>query len=140
MRAKMVQPDPRPRLYDNVLSDHFARHRQMAFVSGPRQVGKTTTCRVVGSAYLNWDNVDDRRILLRGPKAVAEHFGLVELQERPPLEAPRTGCFGRGTRFARALASLHRGRLGSAMARGREIALTDRRAGSFFTDPARRPP
>jgi len=32
----------RLRLYDRVLQDHFARHRQMAWVSGPRQVGKTT--------------------------------------------------------------------------------------------------
>ena len=36
----------RRRIYDGVLQDHFARHRQMALVSGPRQVGKTTTCRL----------------------------------------------------------------------------------------------
>jgi hypothetical protein len=35
----------RRRIYDGVLEEHFARHRQMALVSGPRQVGKTTTCR-----------------------------------------------------------------------------------------------
>jgi len=32
----------RPRFYTAVLQDHLARHRQMALVSGPRQVGKTT--------------------------------------------------------------------------------------------------
>lgn len=31
------------RLYSAILNDHFARHRPMALVSGPRQVGKTTT-------------------------------------------------------------------------------------------------
>ncbi len=39
----------RLRFYDNVLRDHLASHRQMALVSGPRQVGKTTTCRTDGT-------------------------------------------------------------------------------------------
>jgi predicted AAA+ superfamily ATPase len=73
----------RQRTYDLVLADHFARHRQMAFVSGPRQVGKTTTCRGVGTHYLNWDNTDDRRVIQRGPAAVAEHIGLAQLREQP---------------------------------------------------------
>ena len=55
----------RPRFYATLLEDHFRRNRQMALVSGPRQVGKTTACRTVGSVYLNWDNQDDRRILLK---------------------------------------------------------------------------
>ena len=42
-----------PRLYDHLLQEHFAGNRQMAFVSGPRQVGKTTTCRRLASAYVN---------------------------------------------------------------------------------------
>lgn len=28
----------------------------MALISGPRQVGKTTVCRSLSDAYLNWDN------------------------------------------------------------------------------------
>ena len=76
---------PRPRLYDHILESHLAQHRQMAFVSGPRQVGKTTTCRGLSNAYLNWDSVDDRRIILRGPEAVARHIGLAELRERLPV-------------------------------------------------------
>jgi predicted AAA+ superfamily ATPase len=72
-------------LYDRILSDHVARHRQMAFVSGPRQVGKTTTCRSLASAYLNWDSVDDRRLILRGAGAVAGHLQLEQLREQPPL-------------------------------------------------------
>ena len=70
----------RPRLYDQMLLDHLARHRQMAFVSGPRQVGKTTTCRAIGTNYLNWDSVDDRRVILRGSAAVAEFAGLDQLR------------------------------------------------------------
>jgi uncharacterized protein len=76
---------PQPRLYDHILADHIAHHRQMAFVSGPRQVGKTTTCRRFATAYLNWDSTDDRRVILRGPDAVARHMGLAELRERLPV-------------------------------------------------------
>lgn len=57
----------------------------MAFVSGPRQVGKTTTCRALASNYLNWDSADDRRLMLRGPAAVAERLGLEQLRERNPI-------------------------------------------------------
>jgi predicted AAA+ superfamily ATPase len=52
------------RLYSTILADHLQRHRQMALVSGPRQVGKTTACRAISDTYLNWDNADDRRRML----------------------------------------------------------------------------
>ena len=75
----------RPRFYTSVLKDHLARHRQMALVSGPRQVGKTTVCRAIGDFYLNWDNADDRRSLLRGPAALAEALHLDRLRGEPPV-------------------------------------------------------
>jgi len=75
----------RRRLYTAILSDHLERHRQMALVSGPRQVGKTTTCRSVSDEYLNWDNADDRRLLLRGPAALAEALHLDVLRAQPPV-------------------------------------------------------
>lgn len=73
----------RPRFYHALLADHLARHRQMALVSGPRQVGKTTACRSVADSYLNWDNADDRRLLLRGPAALAEALRLNQLRAQP---------------------------------------------------------
>jgi predicted AAA+ superfamily ATPase len=75
----------RVRIYDRVLQDHFARHPQMPWVSGPRQVGKTTTCRMEGTDYLNWDNADDRRVILRGPSAVVERLRLEQLREIRPI-------------------------------------------------------
>jgi hypothetical protein len=57
----------------------------MALVSGPRQVGKTTACRAIGDVYLNWDNADHRRIILRGPAALAEAVGLDQLRASPPV-------------------------------------------------------
>lgn len=75
----------RPRLYETMLREHLAEHRQMALVSGPRQVGKTTACRALSDHYLNWDNPDDRRILLAGPARVAEAAGLDRLRAAAPV-------------------------------------------------------
>jgi predicted AAA+ superfamily ATPase len=80
-----LMSDPRVRLYDALLKEHFSRNRQMAFVSGPRQVGKTTTCRLEGTDFLNYDNADDRRTLLRGPAAVAERLGVEQLRASTPV-------------------------------------------------------
>ncbi|HYG35019.1 MAG TPA: AAA family ATPase, partial [Clostridia bacterium] len=74
-----------PRLYTNILKHHLATYREMAFVSGARQVGKTTSCRSVADAYLNWDNDDHRRILLRGPSAIAEAIHLNQLSPADPV-------------------------------------------------------
>ena len=57
----------------------------MALVSGPRQVGKTTTCRSVSDEYLNWDNADDRRVLLRGPASIAQALQLDVLRAKSPV-------------------------------------------------------
>jgi predicted AAA+ superfamily ATPase len=73
------------RLYSTILDDHLQRHRQMALVSGPRQVGKTTACRAISDAYLNWDNADDRRQMLLGPAALLESLHLDRLRSKPPV-------------------------------------------------------
>ena len=46
---------------------------KMVFISGPRQVGKTTLAQKIGEntfvnkyAYLNWDNREDRKFILEG--------------------------------------------------------------------------
>ncbi len=80
-----MRPEDRPRLYTGVLTRHLDRERQIALVSGPRQVGKTTTCRDLADAYLNWDNLDHRRLLLQGPTAVAAHLDLDRLRDRVPV-------------------------------------------------------
>jgi uncharacterized protein len=65
----------RRRLYDSILDTHLGDLRQMAFVSGPRQVGKTTVCRHGADAYLNWDTAADRRLIQKGADAVAKSIG-----------------------------------------------------------------
>ena len=72
------------RLYDTILSEHLATHQQMAFVVGPRQVGKTTTCQSCADHYCNWDNVDDRDLILSGPAKLVERFQLSRLKDELP--------------------------------------------------------
>ncbi len=72
------------RIYDTLLAEHLAKHRQMAFVSGPRQVGKTTTCRNHADTYANWDNVDDREQILAGPARLVERLELNRLSKTTP--------------------------------------------------------
>ncbi len=81
----MVSMEARKRLYDALLDEHFERNRQMAFVSGPRQVGKTTTCRRHADVYCDWDNLDDRALVLAGPAHLAAHLGVHRLSSRPPF-------------------------------------------------------
>ena len=57
----------------------------MAFVSGPRQVGKTTTCRNHADNYANWDNIDDREQILAGPAKLVERVKLNRLSETTPV-------------------------------------------------------
>lgn len=68
------------RIYEKVLLEHANTHRQMIFLAGPRQVGKTTTAKTVAgqsarSLYLNWDVQEHRRIILAGEKSVASECG-----------------------------------------------------------------
>ena len=61
----------------------------MVLLSGARQVGKTTLACTIESGpdlfYLNWDDADDRELLLRGTRSIAQHMGLERLRARLPL-------------------------------------------------------
>lgn len=81
----MADMKTRKRLYDALLDEHLSTNRQMAFVSGPRQVGKTTTCRNHADSYANWDNLDDREHLLAGPAQLVDRLGLNRLSETVPV-------------------------------------------------------
>ena len=73
------------RWYADVLDRHLREDRQMVFLTGPRQVGKTTTARAAAGVhrYLNWDRQSDRRTIVRGPDAVADELNLDTIHPRP---------------------------------------------------------
>ena len=58
------------RVYEEIARRHFDENRQMIFVSGPRQVGKTTLLDGFQNVYLNWDKKEDRELILKGEAAV----------------------------------------------------------------------
>ena len=72
------------RIYQKILDDHFEKNNQMAFLSGARQVGKTTTSRAIKTKciYINWDNQADRIAISAGPDNVAEKSGLLDLENK----------------------------------------------------------
>lgn len=57
------------RLYFEIIKNHLEKYEQMAFIAGPRQVGKTTLVKEVlksnaQNIYLNWDIPADRYQIL----------------------------------------------------------------------------
>ncbi len=77
------------RFYLEMIKDHLLKYNQMVFLSGPRQVGKTTISKYIAeesehSLYLNWDFLDDRELILSGPKNVAKKLHLdVSFSQKP---------------------------------------------------------
>ena len=78
------------RIYTSVIKEHFKHHQQMIFLVGPRQAGKTTVSRMTKEltdqfVYLDWDNVDHRKIILGGVNSVAGFAGLDKLTSGVPI-------------------------------------------------------
>lgn len=78
------------RYYHTLLNNELVENRQMAFVSGARQVGKTTLAKQISqlfqsALYLNWDDTEHRQLILGETKDLVETLGLNQLQTSPPL-------------------------------------------------------
>ena len=77
------------RSHQTLINSHFSEYEQMVLLSGPRQVGKTTLARLIGDTkntyYFNWDDFDDRELLLKGGNAIAQRAGLDQLRAVPAL-------------------------------------------------------
>ncbi len=72
------------RLYENLIREHLTENRQMAMLSGPRQVGKTTSARESAGdhRYYTWDRQSDRMLITAGPDSVADDMGVDTLSDR----------------------------------------------------------
>ncbi len=78
------------RLYQELIHQHLSTLRQMVFLMGPRQVGKTTVSLESAELwpkhyYFNWDNPAERLLFIEGPNAIAKQAGLEELLEEKPI-------------------------------------------------------
>lgn len=71
------------RVYEALLQEHFSNERQMAFVAGPRQVGKSTLIDSLCASNdlsFNWDRPDDRRAILKGSDFIIEQYNFTNLR------------------------------------------------------------
>jgi predicted AAA+ superfamily ATPase len=78
------------RIYQELVSSHLSELRQMVFLMGPRQVGKTTVSLASAGErpkhfYFNWDNPTERLLFIEGPDAIAKQVGLDELTKEIPI-------------------------------------------------------
>jgi len=78
------------RYYQAILAHELTEHRQMAFVSGGRQVGKTTLAKQISeyfqpTLYLNWDDLEHRQIILAKIATLIEKLELNQLSTHTPL-------------------------------------------------------
>jgi hypothetical protein len=93
-----------PRSYSDIVRRHLEKERQMLFLSGPRQVGKTTLCRAMSPVYLNWDISRDRELILSGEEAVAAKAGAdVARQDKAVLVLDEIHRFPGWKRFLKGL-------------------------------------
>ncbi|WP_168442666.1 ATP-binding protein [Pontiella desulfatans] len=65
------------RIYESIITDHFQRNAEMLFISGARQVGKTTTTRgfATEGLYLDWDVQEDRSDIIQGQRHLSDRLG-----------------------------------------------------------------
>ncbi|HEX4839454.1 MAG TPA: AAA family ATPase [Rhabdochlamydiaceae bacterium] len=75
------------RIYEELIRKHLLELRQMVFLMGPRQVGKTTLSHqsAANSFYFSWDNPADRALFIEGPNALAKQAGLEEIKGGTPV-------------------------------------------------------
>jgi uncharacterized protein len=75
------------RVYNDLIREHLIQNRQMAFVSGPRQVGKTTLAKMAdkNAVYINWDNQKDRLNITKGPDNLVQAYNLDSLNKKDCL-------------------------------------------------------
>lgn len=77
------------RIYQEIIDLHLSKLRQMVFLMGPRQVGKTTLAlselEKQAGFYFNWDRLDHRLLFTEGPEAIAKLAGLHELTSEKPI-------------------------------------------------------
>ncbi|MBO5780861.1 MAG: AAA family ATPase, partial [Opitutales bacterium] len=86
------------RIYESLISDNLSKLRQMAFISGPRQVGKTTTAKQVlpNAKYLNYDIGSDAIAIRGGATKIAQAIDLSN-----PLNAKKGVIFDEIHKFPR---------------------------------------
>ena len=78
------------RIYENIILTHINNYDQMVFLTGGRQVGKTTLSQIVDKTkktlYLNWEFLQDRRNILEDPTFIAQALDSVVTRYSPTMQ------------------------------------------------------
>ena len=73
------------RIYESVLAEHLRDNRQMAFLPGPRQCGKTTLAKSLADRYFTWDDLATRRLVAGDAAGLANAAGLGIASDRKTI-------------------------------------------------------
>ncbi len=101
------------RIYQELISQHLSELRQMIFLMGPRQVGKTTVSLESATEwpihfYYNWDNSAEKLLFIEGPNAIAKQANLGALtEEKPVLIFDEIHKFGKWKNFLKGFFDLY---------------------------------
>jgi predicted AAA+ superfamily ATPase len=101
------------RIYQEALRRHLSKYRQMVFLMGPRQAGKTTLSLEAAGEwpthfYFNWDNPAERLLFLEGIEAIARQAGLHEIRaDKPILVFDEIHKFGKWKNFLKGFFDLY---------------------------------
>lgn len=75
------------RLYQYYIEKIINDYNKMVFISGPRQVGKTTIAKslidISNTNYLNWDYLEDRNIILNKHHEIFENTAAIISDTKP---------------------------------------------------------
>ena len=80
-----MKANPRKRIYEAVLKEHLRDNRQMVFLTGPRQCGKTTLAKAISDQYFTWDDLATRRLVAGSAADLATAAGLDVAEARHPV-------------------------------------------------------
>ena len=78
------------RCYEKLMKYHLEHDRQMVFLEGPRQVGKTTISKTAADLsanfiYLNWDNDEDQQFIMGDIENLLTKFDLHQPQKEKAI-------------------------------------------------------
>lgn len=91
------------------ITRHFAEEAKMAFIAGPRQVGKTTLAKHLLASvgmedlYFNWDIESHRKILIKYPESFWQRNRTLPFHRKPRLGLDEIHKYPRWKRFLKGL-------------------------------------
>ena len=107
-----MENTPRKRIYEDVLKEHLADNRQMAFLTGPRQCGKTTLAKALSNHYFTWDDLATRRLVAGEAAGLATAAGLnVATESRPIITLDEIHKFVRWKNFIKGFFDIYEERM-----------------------------